>query len=324
MNKAKLIAGFVVCLLWQGLGWIFVYHAALRDLLNGGFVELVKLLGRFEVTSIVWWRDFIWYFWPIVIVLFSLFATSCVIAVLAIEMRYGRLLHESEEEQYVMVYDRFQRAQYYLLYVLFFIVAFTGFIMFFGNNPLVRYLYASRELYVVLHIVAGVLLGALAIFHVGHYGARFFVSLRKLGWKGTMERFPMLRAFRPEEMLTNLGRLYRLAFNPKGPSPEWDKYGLESLLHYWGEYFGMVVIGVTGVVMIFYGAYAWTGFAWAFHVREAMLAVAIWLLLILPLAHFRPLKFPVDKAFLTGKLPLSEVRREHPLWYRRLVSRGEE
>lgn len=321
MSKARGIAGFIVTIFLIGFGWVFAYYAALDDLFASGLVKLLSLIRHPELTSIVWWRDFIWYFWPVVILLFSLFATTYVIAMLSVELRYLGLEHHSKEEGYVVKYTAFQRIQYYLLYVLFFLVAFTGFVMYFGNNPYIKYIYVSRELYTTIHVVSGVLLGALALFHVGYYGTQLLITIRKKGWAGAVEKFPMLRVFNFNEVLTNISRLYILAFNPKGPGPEWDKYDIESLLHYWGEYFGITVIGVTGVAMIFYGASAWVGFAWAFHVREAALAVAIWLLLILPLAHFRPSRFPVDKAFLTGKVPLSEVKRENPLWYKRLYSR---
>lgn len=326
MSKARGIAGFIVTILLIGFGWIFVYYAALDDLLGGGIIKLLSLIRHPDLTSIVWWRDFIWYFWPVVIVAFSLFATTYVIAMLSVELRYLGLERRSKGEKYVVKYNAFQRVQYYLLYLLFFIVAFTGFVMHFGNNPFVKYIYVSRELYVTLHVVSGVLLGAVALFHIAYYGTQLFITLRKKGWPGAVEKFPLLRVFNFNETIANISRLYNLAFNPRAPRPEWDKYDLESLLHYWGEYFGMTVIGVTGVIMIFYGASAWAGFAWAFHVREAALAVAIWILLILPLAHFRPSKFPVDRAFLTGKVPLSEVKREHPLWYKRLPPdvRGEE
>jgi len=320
VSRARGIASFVVTLLVLGFGWVFVYFAVLRDMLRGGLLALLSTIRHPDLTSIVWWRDFIWYFWPIVIVLFSLFATSYVIAMLAVEMRYLGLERPKSEERYVVKYTPFQRVQYYLLYVLFFIVAFTGFVMHFGNNPFVKFIYVSREAYVTLHVVAGVLLGALALLHVGYYGSQLLITIKKGGWQAAVQKFPLLRVFNFSEVLTNVSRLYNLAFTPRAPRPEWDKYDIESLLHYWGEYFGMTVIGVTGVAMIFYGASAWAGFAWAFHVREAALAVAIWLLMILPLAHFRPSKFPVDRAFLSGKVPLSEVERENPLWYKRILS----
>lgn len=322
MSRARGIAGFIVTIILLGFGWIFVYYSVVDYLIKGGLMDLLRTLREPNLASIVWWRNFIWSFWPIVILLFSLFATSYVIAMLSIELRYLGLKHE-KEERYVVKYTPFQRAQYYLLYILFFIVAFTGFVMYFGNNPYVKFIYVSRELYVTLHVIAGVLIGALALFHLGYYGSQFFATIKRGGKKAVIEKFPMLRVFNFREFTGNVFRLYNMAFNPRGPGPQWHKYDIESLLHYWGEYFGMTVIGVTGVIMIFYGASAWKGFAWAFHVREAMLAVAIWLLLILPLAHFRPSKFPVDKAFLTGKVPLSEVKRENPLWYKEITRSGE-
>ncbi|MCC6009920.1 MAG: hypothetical protein LM588_02865, partial [Fervidicoccaceae archaeon] len=65
MSKARGIAGFIVTVFLIGFGWVFAYYAALDDLFAGGLLKLLSLIRHPELTSIVWWRDFIWYFWPV-------------------------------------------------------------------------------------------------------------------------------------------------------------------------------------------------------------------------------------------------------------------
>jgi predicted CXXCH cytochrome family protein len=139
--------------------------------------------------------------------------------------------------------------------------------------------------------------------------------------------------FGPDSLLPNwqdfkdAAAMFRWFFG-KGPRPQFDRWTYYEKFDYWAPFWGMVIIGVSGLMLWFPATTASVLPGWVFNVativhgEEAFLAAVFLFTVHFFNAHFRPDKFPQDIVMFTGALPLDEFRREHTLEYRRLLKEG--
>jgi cytochrome b subunit of formate dehydrogenase len=103
----------------------------------------------------------------------------------------------------------------------------------------------------------------------------------------------------------------------------WEKFD------YWAPFWGVTIIGVSGLMMWLPQLTAHYLPGWVFNVaaifhgEEAFLAVVFLFTVHFFNNHFRPDKFPLELAMFTGTVPLEEYKRDHPLEYQRLLASGE-
>ncbi len=114
-----------------------------------------------------------------------------------------------------------------------------------------------------------------------------------------------------------------------GPRPLLDHYSYWEKFDYWAPFWGMTIIGVSGMMMWFPAVTATYLPGWVFNVativhgEEAILAVVFLFTVHFFNNHFRPDKFPLDTTMFTGRVPLEHYRHEHRREYDRLVASGE-
>jgi cytochrome b subunit of formate dehydrogenase len=115
-----------------------------------------------------------------------------------------------------------------------------------------------------------------------------------------------------------------------GPKPLFDRWTYWERFDYWAVFWGMAIIGGSGLMLAFptYVAAVLSGWtlnlAALVHGEEAFLAAVFLFTVHFFNNHFRPDKLPPpDVVMFTGSVALEEFRREHPLQYRRLVETGE-
>jgi cytochrome b subunit of formate dehydrogenase len=114
-----------------------------------------------------------------------------------------------------------------------------------------------------------------------------------------------------------------------GPRPVLDHYSYWEKFDYWAPFWGMTIIGVSGMMMWFPEFTAGYLPGWVFNVaaivhgEEAILAVVFLFTVHFFNNHFRPDKFPLDTTMFTGSIPLEHYRHEHRREYDRLVASGE-
>jgi cytochrome b subunit of formate dehydrogenase len=113
-----------------------------------------------------------------------------------------------------------------------------------------------------------------------------------------------------------------------GPKPRFDRYAYWDKLDYWGVFWGMGIIGLSGYAMWFGSFFAhlipgsWLNIALVFHGEEAILATG-WIFVIHFFnTHLRPENFPMDLTIFTGRLSEEELKRMHPEEYDRLAETG--
>jgi len=140
--------------------------------------------------------------------------------------------------------------------------------------------------------------------------------------------------FGPNSMVPNLKDLQDIIgmfrwFFGKGPRPTFDRWTYWEKFDYWAPFWGVTIIGVSGLVMWLPSFFATFLPGWIFNVasifhgEEAFLAVVFLFTVHFFNNHFRPDKFPVDVVMFTGSVPLDEFKKEHALEYQRLVASGE-
>jgi hypothetical protein len=113
-----------------------------------------------------------------------------------------------------------------------------------------------------------------------------------------------------------------------GPRPKFDHWTYWEKFDYYAVFWGIPVIGLSGLVLWF--PWFFTSFlpGWALNVamivhgEEALLAVGFIFTFHFFHNHLRPENFPMDTVIFTGKMTLTRFKDERPAEYERLVSEG--
>lgn len=325
---AYLITNLIAVAVLVGISWAIIYFLAWIPLQQeGGIHQLFKLLSEINLTSTLWWRDFLAVAFDVLIILIGAMGTWWTLghfALFAREQGKWRRYYKSEEGKrdiWVLRFSLWQRIQHIWVMITFIFCAFTGFTMFLGNNPYWKMLYLSRDLYVKIHVIAGWLMGVVILLHFGYYTTRVILDL--VSRKEPLHvKWPMLSMY-SWQFVKNITNRMLYTISPKlGKMPKVFKYDCEQLFEYWGVYWGMAVLGIPGAIMSIWGPQVLNGVFWITHVKEAVLAVTFILMVHISYAHLNPTIFPMDPTYIHGKMPLRRIKEEHQLWYEYLVKKG--
>jgi cytochrome b subunit of formate dehydrogenase len=176
---------------------------------------------------------------------------------------------------------------------------------------------------------AGIIHRTSAVFFAGV----FFWHLFYIAWR-IAKNWSTFKFFGPDSLVPNLqdGKdmlaMFKWFFG-MGPRPKFDRWTYWEKFDYWAPFWGMTIIGVSGLIMWLpnvFGAFlpGWVfNVAAIFHAEEAFLEVVFLFTVHFFNNHFRPDKFPVEVVMFTGTFSLEEFKHEHALEYERLVKRGE-
>lgn len=111
----------------------------------------------------------------------------------------------------------------------------------------------------------------------------------------------------------------------RGSKPQFARFTFWEKFDYIAEAWGLLIIGLTGLVMWFPGRFleflpGWlVNAARIFHSYEAILAMGFLFTVHYFNTHLRPEVFPVDEVIFSGNIPLHEIRERYPGWYRRVA-----
>jgi cytochrome b subunit of formate dehydrogenase len=117
-------------------------------------------------------------------------------------------------------------------------------------------------------------------------------------------------------------------FFGRGEQPRFDRYTYWEKFDYWAVFWGMFIIGGSGLMLWFPTFFARLLPGWVFniatilHGEEALLAVGFIFTIHFFNGHLRPEKFPMDMVIFTGSVTEHELREERPEEYERLVREG--
>ena len=114
-------------------------------------------------------------------------------------------------------------------------------------------------------------------------------------------------------------------FVGRGPQPQFDRWTYWEKFDYWAVFWGMFIIGGSGLLLWFPVFFSKLLPGWMFniaalvHGEEALLAVGFIFTFHFFNGHVRPAKFPMDTVIFTGRVPEHELLGERRMQYDRLV-----
>jgi len=227
------------------------------------------------------------------------------------------------DARYVRRFDATDRALHLALFVAFLGLAATGIPLRFSQaawaRPLAR-LFGGYGVTGTLHRVFALVLMGVFLVHVARIATRLLRGERGLLW-GPTSLVPQPRDVRD---------LYHHVrwFLWQGPKPAFDRYTYWEKFDYMAVFWGMIIIGGSGLMLWFPEFAARMLPGWALNVallvhgEEALLAVGFIVAIHFFNSHMRPHKFPMDMVMFTGVVAEAEYARERPLDYARLASTG--
>lgn len=232
----------------------------------------------------------------------------------AVVFNYYLMERRREERRvgYVMRLDRIQVVQHLLNAVAFILLVITGFALRFPDAWWVQWLSAigmSEPVRSNLHRVAAVLLIAVAVSHV------LYILMTR---RGKTEFTAMLPQWR--DVTDAKGYLQYYTWRTK-TYPRFGRYDYTQKAEYWALVWGTVVMVVTGFVLWF-PVDAVRILPWwivpasqTVHYYEAWLATLAILVWHLFFVIVHPDAYPMNWAWLTGRLPEHFVKHHHAEWY---------
>jgi cytochrome b subunit of formate dehydrogenase len=128
--------------------------------------------------------------------------------------------------------------------------------------------------------------------------------------------------------LRELGQTIRW-FIGMGPRPAYGRWTYWEKFDYFAVFWGVAIIGSTGLVLWFPELFTLFLPGWAINVAtiihsdEALLAVGFIFTVHFFNTHFRPDRFPMDTVIFTGSVPLEEFKVDRPREYAQLEASGE-
>jgi cytochrome b subunit of formate dehydrogenase len=200
-----------------------------------------------------------------------------------------------------------QRWQHLALFTSFIVLVITGFALKFPESWFAHTLGMGEHLRGLIHRIAGVALISAGIYHV------FYVIQACEGRRLLRDLAP-----RPADGFDAL-KAMRYYLGLSSEKPEFGRFNYAEKAEYWALVWGTALMGLTGVMI---WAKVWVGnvlgrwgvdVATAIHYYEAILATLAILVWHFYQVFFDPDVYPMNGAWLDGKMPLDHYREEHGL-----------
>jgi len=233
----------------------------------------------------------------------------------------------SVKKKYVLRFSRLNRILHVLMIVSFLILSLTGMSLKFSYTGWAKVLskfFGGFELAGYWHRFAATIMIIVFVSHIAD-----LIRLRKKefgSWKALL--------FGNSSMLLNKNdwKDFRDSlkwFIGKGPRPEYGRWTYWEKFDYFAVFWGMLVIGSTGMTLWFPEFFTnffpgWVlNVATIIHSDEALLATGFIFTIHFFNTHLRPEKFPMDIVIFSGRVPLAEFKLDRPVEYAELVEKKE-
>ena len=218
-----------------------------------------------------------------------------------------------------------QRIFHVLLMLSFLTQGATGLARMYTETPWGRWLgglFGGYEAARTVHIYVGIFMLCGLLVHV-------FYLLFKINW----QKFPRSLTG-PDSLLPRPNDIKQFFqhmawFIGIGKPPAFDRWGYWEKFDYWAVFWGLIIIGTTGLLMAFPLTSSRIMPGWGLNVAfwvhriEALLAMAHVFIIHFFIAHLRRHNFPMDRTIFEGSASLDAVRHEKPAWIDRLEKNGE-
>jgi cytochrome b subunit of formate dehydrogenase len=239
--------------------------------------------------------------------------------------KYKKLPHKPGEKVYLR-FGRIHRRLHILVIISFLGLAITGMTLKFSYiwwAQLISDLLGGFESAGYIHRICAVI----TFFYFGTHIIFLFRDKRRknVTWRQYL--------FNKNSMLPNGSDLKEAWQTLKwfiglGPRPQYGRYTYWEKFDYFAVFWGVAVIGSTGLILWFpeFFTYFLPGWfinvATIVHSDEALLAVGFIFTVHFFNTHFRPDRFPIDTVIFTGRIPVEELKIDRPREYGEVVESG--
>jgi cytochrome b subunit of formate dehydrogenase len=205
------------------------------------------------------------------------------------------------------------------------VLTLTGMPLFYPDvpwAPVIMKLLGGPKAAGIIHRTAAVVFAGVFFWHLVYIVIRVGRNWRTFQLFGPNSLVPGLQD------LKDIIAMFSWFFG-KGPRPVFDRWTYWEKFDYWAPFWGVTIIGFSGLIMWLPGLFGaflpgWIfNVAAIFHGEEAFLAVVFLFTVHFFNNHFRPDKFPVEVVMFTGTMSLEEFKKDHGVEYQRMVDSGE-
>jgi len=227
--------------------------------------------------------------------------------------------------RYYRRFSRTQRIMHAFLMLSFVGCALSGMPLLFAGEAwaatLAR-LFGGFQAAGLIHRACAFVMVVLFVGHVIHLAVHALSggNLRRLAW-GPDSLVPQ-----PQDAI-DMYRHFKW-FLGRGARPQFDRWTYWEKFDYWAVFWGMFIIGGSGLLLWFPVFFANVLPGWMFniaamvHGEEALLAVGFIFTIHFFNGHLRPEKFPMDTVIFTGRISEEELKGERAVQYERLQGEG--
>ena len=166
-------------------------------------------------------------------------------------------------------------------------------------------------------------IGAVGLIGVSLYHLFYLIFLSE-------GRFNFLGLIPSPKDLQDLLKMLKFFLGRSDEKPKFGRFSYVEKFDYWAVYWGCVIMIGSGallwfenITLSFFPKYV-LDIAKEAHSDEALLATLAIIIWHFYNVHFNPHKFPMNKAWLSGKLSEEEMVEEHPLEYEEIMRQEEQ
>jgi cytochrome b subunit of formate dehydrogenase len=225
--------------------------------------------------------------------------------------------------RWIRRFDSFNRGLHFAMMTSFMGLAATGLPLYFSDVPWAAWLshaVGGFEAAGRLHRLFAIVMLTTFVAHVARLLYKIVVLRENILW-GPSSMVPQ-----PRDLADFVAHVKW--FVGRGPRPRFDHFTYWEKFDYWAVFWGMAIIGGSGLVLWFPALFlrALPGrvmnVALLVHGEEALLATGFIFLVHFFNGHFRPDKFPIDTVIFTGAVTERELEEDRPAEYARLIADG--
>ncbi|GAW91447.1 formate dehydrogenase subunit gamma [Calderihabitans maritimus] len=218
------------------------------------------------------------------------------------------------------VFERFnihQRLQHIMMFTSFIICTVTGLPIKYNYSswaPKVTALFGGFDNMLTVHLIGATIMLASSVYHL-----IYLVIYPAVTRKISTAMLPNLKDVR--DLVQNMKYLLGLT----DERPRFDRYSYKEKFDYWAVFWGMFIMGGSGLMMWFPEWSATLFPRWVIdsarvaHSDEAMLAILAIFIWHFYNVHFSPDFFPMNFVWYHGKMDHELMEHEHPLELERLL-----
>jgi cytochrome b subunit of formate dehydrogenase len=228
-----------------------------------------------------------------------------------------------KEHSYFIRLSYFHRMMHAIVMISFLGLALTGIPVKYSDRSWAHYLVYFMGGFQA----AGYFHRLFALVTFGYFFTHLIYLVHFFKCKSTKPFFTFV--FGPESMVPQLKDFKDLCNNVKwfigfGPRPRFDRWTYWEKFDYWAVFWGVAMIGISGLFLWFPMFFARFFPGWVLNVAtivhsdEALLATGFIFIFHFIHTHLRGEKFPLDTVVFTGRITEEEFRKERPIEYERL------